>query len=54
MEEEMIKDNLFKRVIEYLFGFGECAKCENFSRCDRKPYLFKGTECNYNKIHNRE
>lgn len=39
------------KIIEYIFGFTECAKCKKLDKCDRKPYLHNEADCNYRKIH---
>ena len=45
---------VFKKIIKILkSGFSECAKCEKYSECDKKPWLHRNEEgCNYGKIHN--
>lgn len=44
-----------KRIMYLLFkigGFTECAKCEYFETCDRKPWLHMEEDCNYRKVNN--
>lgn len=35
-------------------SFTECAKCDRFHECDRKPYIHLVEDtCNYGRIHDR-
>jgi len=44
---------MFKRALEYLFGFKECAMCNKYTKCNRKPYVHHEDDCNYRKINKR-
>ena len=34
-------------------GFSECAECERYSKCDKKPWLRRLEDgCNYGRLHN--
>lgn len=44
-----------KYIYLYLqFGFKDCAECNCFHQCDRKPYLHRHEEnCNYGKVNGK-
>lgn len=46
----------FRRFIylHFQFGFKECASCNRFNQCDRKPYLHRCEDaCNYGKVNGK-
>ena len=39
---------MIKRIYNFLFGFSECSKCENFEECDLRVWLHRSEDnCNY-------
>lgn len=47
--------NKIKKIIRIIKScYPECAECERYSKCDRKPWLRRGEEgCNYGRIHGK-
>lgn len=46
---------IVKKIIRFLVsGFSECAECERYTKCDRKPWLRRGEDdCNYGRTHGK-
>ena len=43
---------IVNKIIEYLFGFSECKRCENKDVCcDHKPHLHTDNKCQYRIEH---
>ena len=43
---------IVNKIIEYLFDFSECRRCENKDVCcDHKPYLHTDNKCQYRIEH---
>ena len=39
---------MIKRIYNFMFGFSECSKCENFEECDLRVWLHRSKDnCNY-------
>ena len=46
---------MIKRIYNFLFGFSECSKCENFEECDLRVWLHRsGDNCNYGTRNERQ
>ena len=44
---------MIKRIYNFLFGFSECSKCENFEECDLRVWLHRSDDnCNYADYYN--